>query len=153
MFKIVDDLLTQNPEIADIKWDANASIQNFGSLYLPMNRQQNLYVDYHLGLLKTLQRIRDKYPDIVIQDCASGGGRANYGLLPYFDEFWTSDNTDALQRVFIQWGIRSSSLPMQWHVTSIIAPIGTQAAGSSLSSSAAMLPCPGVSALNCSLRI
>ena len=104
VFKIVDDLLTQNPEIAYIKWDANASIQNFGSLYLPMNRQQNLYVDYHLGLLKTLQRIRDKYPDIVIQDCASGGGRANYGLLPYFDEFWTSDNTDALQRVFIQWG-------------------------------------------------
>ena len=40
----------------------------------------------------------------MIQDCASGGGRANYGLLPYFDEFWTSDNTDALQRVFIQWG-------------------------------------------------
>ena len=104
VFKIVDDLLTQNPEIAYIKWDANASIQNFGSLYLPKDRQQNLYVDYHLGLLKTLQRIRAKYPDIVIQDCASGGGRANYGLLPYFDEFWTSDNTDALQRVFIQWG-------------------------------------------------
>jgi len=39
-----------------------------------------------------------------MQDCASGGGRANYGLLPYFDEFWVSDNTDALQRVFIQWG-------------------------------------------------
>ena len=104
VFGIVDDLLTQNPEIAYIKWDANASIQNFGSLYLPKDRQQNLYVDYHLGLLKTLQRIRDKYPDIVIQDCASGGGRANYGLLPYFDEFWTSDNTDALQRVYIQWG-------------------------------------------------
>ena len=104
VFKIVDDLLTQNPEIAYIKWDANASIQNFGSLYLPKNRQQNLYVDYHLGLLKTLQRIRAKYPDIVIQDCASGGGRANYGLLPYFDEFWVSDNTDALQRVYIQWG-------------------------------------------------
>ena len=104
VFRVVDDLLTQNPEIAYIKWDANASIQNFGSLYLPMNRQQNLYVDYHLGLIKTLQRIRDKYPDVVIQDCASGGGRANYGLLPYFDEFWTSDNTDALQRVYIQWG-------------------------------------------------
>ncbi len=41
---------------------------------------------------------------MVIQDCASGGGRANYGLLPYFDEFWVSDNTDALQRVFMQWG-------------------------------------------------
>ena len=51
-----------------------------------------------------LERIRAKYPRLVIQDCASGGGRVNYGLLPYFDEFWTSDNTDALQRVYIQWG-------------------------------------------------
>ena len=103
-FKIVDDLMTQYPEIAYIKWDANASIQNVGSLYLPMQKQTNLYVDYHLGLLKVLQRIRAKYPDVVIQCCASGGGRANYGLLPYFDEFWVSDNTDALQRVFIQYG-------------------------------------------------
>ena len=103
-FQIVDDLLTRYPEIAYLKWDANASIQNAGSLYLPMHKQSNLYVDYHMGLLKVLQRIREKYPDVVIQDCASGGGRANYGLLPYFDEFWTSDNTDALQRVYIQWG-------------------------------------------------
>ena len=103
-FKIVDDLLTQYPEIAYIKWDANASIQNVGSLYLPMQKQTNLYVDYHRGLIKVLERIRQKYPHVTIQDCASGGGRANYGLLPYFDEFWVSDNTDALQRVFIQYG-------------------------------------------------
>lgn len=104
VFKVVDDLMTQNPEIAYIKWDANASIQNLGSLNLPMTKQSNLYVDYHLGLLKVLQRIREKYPDLIMQDCASGGGRANYGLLPYYDEFWVSDNTDALQRVYIQWG-------------------------------------------------
>ena len=103
-FDLVDKLLTEYPEIAYIKWDANASIQNVGSLYLPKEKQANMYIDYHLGLLKVLRRIRDKYPDVVIQDCASGGGRANYGLLPYFDEFWVSDNTDALQRVFIQWG-------------------------------------------------
>ncbi len=115
-FKIVDDLLTSYPEIAYLKWDANASIQNVGSLWLPMNRQTNLYVDYHMGLLKVLQRIREKYPDVVIQDCASGGGRANYGMLPYFDEFWVSDNTDALQRVYIQWG------------TSLFFPANTMAA-------------------------
>ncbi len=103
-FKIVDDLLTLYPEIAYIKWDANASIQNVGSLYLPMQKQTNLYVDYHRGLIKVLERIRQKYPHVIIKDCASGGGRANYGLLPYFDEFWVSDNTDALQRVFIQYG-------------------------------------------------
>ena len=104
VFRVVDDLMTQYPEIKYIKWDANASIQNYGSLYLPKEKQNNLYIDYHRGLIKTLQRIRAKYPDLVIQDCASGGGRANYGLLPYFDEFWVSDNTDALQRVYIQYG-------------------------------------------------
>lgn len=104
VFRVVDDLMTQYPEIAYIKWDANASIQNYGSLWLPKHKQSNIYVDYHLGLLKTLKRIREKYPDLVIQDCASGGGRANYGLLPYFDEFWVSDNNDALQRVYIQYG-------------------------------------------------
>lgn len=103
-FQIVDDLLTKYPEISYLKWDANASIQNYGSLYLPKNKQNNLYIEYHRGLIKVLERIRQKYPDVVIQDCASGGGRANYGLLPYFDEFWASDNTDALQRVYIQWG-------------------------------------------------
>ena len=104
VFSIVDNLMTQYPEIAYIKWDANAPIQNYGSLYLPKSKQNNLYIDYHRGLIKTLKRIREKYPDLVIQDCASGGGRANYGLLPYFDEFWVSDNTDALQRVYIQYG-------------------------------------------------
>lgn len=113
VFNIVDDLLTKHPEISYIKWDANASIQNCGSPYLDQIAKRsnsaygltaNLYVDYHLGLFKTLERIRAKYPNVVIQNCASGGGRANYGLMPYFDEFWVSDNNDALQRVYIQWG-------------------------------------------------
>ena len=104
VFNVVDNLMTEYPEIAYIKWDANASIENYGSTYLPRTKQSNIYVDYHLGLIKVLKRIREKYPDLVIQDCASGGGRANYGLLPYFDEFWVSDNTDALQRVYIQYG-------------------------------------------------
>ena len=104
VFGVVDKLMTENPEIAYIKWDANASIENYGSYYLPRQKQSNIYVDYHLGLIKVLERVRAKYPNLVIQDCASGGGRANYGLLPYFDEFWVSDNTDALQRVYMQYG-------------------------------------------------
>lgn len=102
VFNMVDELLTRNPYISYIKWDANASIQNYG--HVGKGYSNNLYIDYHLGLLAVLERIRAKYPDIVIQNCASGGGRANYGLMPYFDEFWVSDNNDALQRVFIQWG-------------------------------------------------
>mgnify|MGYP002624228054 CR=1 FL=1 len=104
VFSIVDNLMRENPEIAYIKWDANCPIANYGSTYLPREKQNNIYIDYQLGLIKTLKRIRAKYPDLVIQDCASGGGRANYGLLPYFDEFWVSDNNDALQRVYIQYG-------------------------------------------------
>ena len=104
VFSVVDNLLTKYPEIAYIKWDANAPVMNHGSQYLPMDRQSHLYIAYHDGLIKTCQRIREKYPDVIIQDCASGGGRANYGLLPYFDEFWVSDNTDALQRIYMQWG-------------------------------------------------
>ena len=104
VFSIVDNLLTKYPEIAYIKWDANAPIMNHGSQYLPMADQSHLYIKYHEGLIKVCERIRAKFPDVVIQDCASGGGRANYGLLPYFDEFWVSDNTDGLQRIYMQWG-------------------------------------------------
>ncbi len=104
VFSVVDNLLTSYPEIAYIKWDANAPIMNHGSIYLSAEDQSHLYIAYHEGLLNVCKRIRDKYPDVIIQDCASGGGRANYGLLPYFDEFWVSDNTDALQRIYMQWG-------------------------------------------------
>ncbi len=104
VFGIVDGLLTEYPGIAYIKWDANVYMANYGSKYLPAKRQSHLGVEYHRGLLATLERVRAKYPDVIIQDCASGGGRVNYGLMPYFDEVWTSDNTDAWQRVFIQWG-------------------------------------------------
>lgn len=104
IFGIVDNLMTQYPEIDYIKWDANMSIMNHGSNYLTKDNQSHMYIEYHRGLEKVLQRIRAKYPDLTIQACASGGGRANWGYLPYFDEFWVSDNTDALQRIYLQWG-------------------------------------------------
>ncbi len=104
IFKVVDDLMTENPDIDYIKWDANMAVMNHGSQYLPKDRQSHLYIEYHRGFAKVCDRIRAKYPDITIQACASGGGRANWGVLPWFDEFWVSDNTDALQRVYMQWG-------------------------------------------------
>lgn len=104
VFSITDNLLSKHPDIAYIKWDCNAPIMNYGSTYVPAAKQSEIYIRYHIGLRNVLERIRAKYPDVVIQDCASGGGRVNYGLLPYFDEFWTSDDTDAFQRLFIQWG-------------------------------------------------
>lgn len=103
VFGVVDHLMQENPELYYMKWDCNMDIENFGSHYLTADRQSHLYVDYQLGLRSVLERIRQKYPDLVIQACASGGGRVNYGTMPYFDEFWASDNTDALQRLYIQW--------------------------------------------------
>lgn len=119
VFNIVDTLLTNYPEISYIKWDANMSIHNHGSQYLAPDEQSHLFIEYHRGLEKTLQRIRAKYPDVTIQACAAGGGRTSWGVLPYFDEFWVSDNTDALQRIGIQWGISYfyPSIAMASHIS------------------------------------
>lgn len=104
IYDLVDQLMVNHPELDYIKWDANMAIMNHGSSYLTQDNQSHLYIEFHRGFEKVCQRIRAKYPKLTIQACASGGGRANYGLLPYFDEFWVSDNTDALQRVYMQWG-------------------------------------------------
>ncbi len=107
VFGVVDKLMTRYPDIAYMKWDDNCALLDYGSTYLPKDKQSHLYIDYQKGLIKTLKRIRAKYPKLVMQACAGGGGRVNYGLLPYFNEFWTSDDTDALQRVYMQWGVSS----------------------------------------------
>ena len=104
VFGIVDELMTKYPGIDYIKWDANMAVSSHGSSFLPADRQSELYIRYHQGFAAVCDRIRAKYPDLTIQACASGGGRANYGVLPWFDEFWVSDNTDALQRIYMQWG-------------------------------------------------
>ena len=104
VFKVLDDIMVENPEIDYIKWDANMPISNHGSQYLPKDKQGHLYIEYHRGFAKVLDRVRAKYPALTIQACGSGGGRANWGFLPWFDEFWVSDNTDALQRIYMQWG-------------------------------------------------
>ena len=109
---IVDNLVKENPSLHYIKWDCNMSMNNFGSSYLTADRQSHLFVDYHLGLRNALERIRKAHPDLVIQLCSSGGGRVNWGALPYFDEFWVSDDTDAQQRLFIQWGTSHFFPPM-----------------------------------------
>ena len=119
IFSVVDDLMTKYPDIAYIKWDANTGTNNPGSQYLDANHQLQVNIDYHKGLEATLRKIRAKYPDLTIQACGGGGGRVNYGIMPYFDEVWVSDNTDAWQRIFIQWGTSMfyPSLSMAQHVS------------------------------------
>ena len=92
------------PGLAYVKWDANADFMNLGSSFLPADRQANLWFDYTEGLYDLLGRLGARYPNLMVQACASGGGRMDYGFLRHADEFWPSDDTDARQRVFIQWG-------------------------------------------------
>lgn len=103
IFSIVDDMMTKNPGLAFIKWDCNRSMTNTYSPYLK-EKQSHLYIDYTRGLYKIMERIRVKYPHLPIMLCSGGGGRTDYGALKYFTEFWPSDNTDAFERIFIQWG-------------------------------------------------
>ncbi|MEM7657678.1 MAG: alpha-galactosidase [Bacteroidota bacterium] len=105
VFGVFDHIFTENPGIAYVKWDANSIIYNAYSAYLAEQGkpQSHLYVDYVKGLYQVLERVRVKYPEVPIMLCSGGGGRVDYGALQYFTEFWMSDNTDPLDRVYLQW--------------------------------------------------
>jgi len=103
VFGILDNMLTKDPQIGYFKWDCNRTMSNMYSTYLKGN-QSHLFIEYTLGLYKVLDRVRSKYPHIPMMLCSSGGGRVDYKILKYFTEFWPSDNTDPLERIYIQWG-------------------------------------------------
>lgn len=120
VFNIVNEMMTKYPGIAFIKWDCNRSMTNAYSSYLK-EKQTHLYIEYTKGLYKVMERIRQKYPHLPIMLCSGGGGRTDYGALKYFTEFWPSDNTDAFERIFIQWGYSYffPSSTISAHVTSM----------------------------------
>lgn len=120
VFSVVDDLMTKNPGVAFIKWDCNRSMTNAYSPYLK-EKQSHLYIEYTRSLYKVMERIRAKYPKLPIMLCAGGGGRTDYKALNYFTEFWPSDNTDGLERIYIQWGYSYffPAITMSAHVTSM----------------------------------
>ena len=104
VFQVIDQTLTENPGISYIKWDCNRFVTNSGSYFLSPENQSHLWIEYVRGLYSVLDRVRAKYKDVSMMVCSGGGGRIDYSTLPYFDEFWISDNTDALARIYIQWG-------------------------------------------------
>ena len=101
VFNVVDGLFTKNPALAYIKWDCNAVIYNAYSARL--GNQSHFYIQYVQGLYTVLKKIRAKYPTVPMMLCSGGGGRVDYAALQYFTEFWPSDNTDPLERIFMQW--------------------------------------------------
>ena len=102
VFRIVDSLFIKAPKLSYIKWDCNAVIYNAWSAY-QKQQQSQFYVEYVRGLYKVLARLRAKYPTVPMMLCSGGGGRVDYGALQYFTEYWPSDNTDPLERIYIQW--------------------------------------------------
>jgi len=119
VFNTMDELIGKHPGLAFIKWDCNRLMSNNWSPYLK-DKQSNLYVDYVLNLYSILKRLRAKYPHLPIMLCSGGGARTDYEALKYFTEFWASDDTDPLERVYIQWGFSNffPSNTVTCHVTS-----------------------------------
>jgi len=114
-------LLDRHPRIRFVKWDCNRVISDPGSSHLGEDRQERLWIDYVKGYYRTLEVITRRHPNVTFQVCGSGGGRTDYGAMAYHHEFWTSDNTDALERIRIQWsfGHFCPALSMAAHVTEV----------------------------------
>ena len=119
VYGVVDKLLKENPDIAYFKWDCNSPITNIYSPYLKAAQGQ-LYIDHVRGVYNVMRRVKDNYPHVPMMLCSGGGARCDYEALKHFTEFWCSDNTDPVERAYIQWGF-SQFFPakaMCAHVTS-----------------------------------
>ena len=87
-----------------VKWDMNRHITDLGSYYLGKDRQRELSHRYMLGLYHILDELNKRFPNVLFEGCSSGGGRFDAGMLYYMPQTWTSDNTDAVCRMKIQYG-------------------------------------------------
>lgn len=94
VYQMLDELLSDHA-IDYIKWDANRPISQ-------TNQQRELWYEHIEAVYDIVKRLKEKHPNVLFEACASGGGRIDYGILGIFDDFWTSDNTDAYDRLTIQ---------------------------------------------------
>lgn len=99
----VSNVLNSAP-ISYVKWDMNRNMSEIGSGIFPANQQREVTHRYMLGLYKVLETITSCFPDVLFESCAGGGGRFDGGMLYYMPQCWTSDNTDAIERLYIQYG-------------------------------------------------
>ncbi|KAA8801820.1 alpha-galactosidase, partial [Lactobacillus crispatus] len=87
-----------------IKWDMNRHLSDIYQADLPADRQGEVYHRYVLGLYNLLEKIVDRYPDLLIEGCSGGGGRFDAGMAYYNPQIWASDDSDAIDRLSIQYG-------------------------------------------------
>lgn len=90
--------------ISYVKWDMNRYMTEIGSPALPASRQREVAHRYILGVYDLYERLNNEFPDILFESCASGGARFDPGMLYYAPQTWTSDDTDAVERLKIQYG-------------------------------------------------
>ncbi|MBD0381505.1 alpha-galactosidase [Paenibacillus sedimenti] len=112
---MIRNILRSAP-ITYVKWDMNRNMTEIGSASLPPQRQRETAHRYMLGLYSVLETLTSEFPDILFESCSGGGGRFDPGMLHYMPQTWTSDNSDAVSRLKIQYG------------TSIVYPISTMGA-------------------------
>lgn len=96
--------LLREAKISYIKWDMNRSITECYSLSLPADRQGEVFHRYILGVYELYERLTSEFPHVLFESCASGGARFDPGMLYYAPQCWTSDDSDAVERLKIQYG-------------------------------------------------
>lgn len=96
--------ILSDTSISYVKWDMNRHLTEVGSALLPPERQRETAHRHMLGLYRVLEEITSAFPDVLFESCSGGGGRFDPGMLYYMPQTWTSDNTDAIDRVKIQYG-------------------------------------------------
>ncbi len=102
--KSLFDRLLEGGNISYIKWDMNRSMTEVGSAVGGAVAQGRVYHSYVLGLYSIMEYVTKTYHDILFEGCSGGGGRFDGGILAFFPQIWTSDDTDALERLYIQYG-------------------------------------------------
>lgn len=103
IFDQMNNILSSG-KIDYIKWDMNRHLSDIYEADLPSARQGEVYHRYVLGLYNLLERVVDTYPDLLIEGCSGGGGRFDAGMAYYTPQIWASDDSDAIDRLSIQYG-------------------------------------------------
>ncbi len=96
--------ILNSANIEYVKWDMNRSVSSPGSFLLPEDQQGELFHRYTLGLYELLDRLTTAFPNLLLEHCSAGGARFDAGMLYYGPQVWTSDDTDAVERLRIQEG-------------------------------------------------